>query len=436
MAYIKWTFSYSKLFKLQQKIQKLGDKNPRQCRNFQRILRRSHLIQLLLINEILFCFQFQIKQSTKQNFSNIQKYKKKIIGSKLIRKKYCTFLKEQLIILLWVLAFAPLVQQKRNYPNIYAADNSSEIYETLYRFLQKPSANYIFINQFSNLFQNKYAILSNLLIEKKFFLSWLKIRKQKSINILNSPFFNRLEKKSLIPILRLKFIKQVNKACLNNLIINFINLNFLDFFENEKIQLKYPIKTSNPNLNKKIQKKSYYFFQYNNRILITLEKKKDVQIIQTSIKLYAKDYKLNIVYQKFFNINKGLNCFGWFFIKKSNRIWVNISEANFKNHQYEIKKYLQTTQKQSIDTIIYELNKKIISWQKFYNLSKNGSKNYHFNKKLNKMNDFLFWQIWYWIKKRYKNKSPQWLYKHYWKYSTSKNWIFSTNNEILIFYKN
>ena len=406
MVYIKWTFSYSKLFKLQQKIQKLGDKNPRQCRNFQRILRRSHLIQLLLINEIGFCLQFQIKQANLQkpsHFLNTQKYKKKIIGSK----------RKQLIIILWVLAFSPLVQQKRKDPNIYATDNSSEIYEKFYRFFQQPSANYILINQFSNLFHNKYAILSNILIEKKFFLYWLKIRKPKSMNI---SFLKRLEKKSSISLLRLKFIKQVNRVCLKTLITNFINLNFFYFFENEKIP-----------------KKSYYFFQYNNRILITLEKKKDIQILQTSITSYAKNYKLNIGYQKFFNINKGLNCFGWFFIKKYNKILVDISDENFKNHQYEIKKYLQTTKNKSIDTTLYELNKKIVSWQKFYNFTQNRST---FTKKLNQMNDFLFWQIWHWIKKRYKNKSSRWLYKRYWKHSTAKNWIFSTNNEILIFYKN
>lgn len=498
MFYIKWTFSYSKLLKIQFKIRKYTDINLRQCRNLQRLLRRSHLIQLLIINEIL---QFQIK---KIKF-NIKTSKEKIFFYKLIKKKYRNLLNEQITQMLWILAFSPIIQQKRNSPNIYSTDNRFEIYKKLYEFLNKPSINYIFINQFSNSWNLKYK--SNILIEKKFFFYWLNYEKKNNDNTAiyyqeTKQFLNTLQKKSLTSSLRFKFIKQINNRSFKKLIINFVNLNFLVFFENTKNLMNYSVDPSKdsrkkqiiknlfkpriPQINsidsfikipllfkanlyfnrsmpisqiKSIQKTinkrnfalkkrlplyfnykpiknyskldnvtsylRYYFFQYNNQILIALENKKDVKIIQNNIQYYAKYYKLDIFYQNFFNIHQGLTCLGWFLKKKKNKIYISISQINCKNHQNEIQKYLKTTKNQSVDKIIYELNKKIISWQKFYGYKNNL-----------KMNNFLFWRIWYWTKKRHKNKSAKWLYKYYWKKSKAKSWIFSMNNETLILYKN
>ena len=198
MNYLNVTSSSKKLFQLQRKIQETEKKNPRLCRNFQRLLYRTSELQLLIIQKIL---QIQFQRSEKTSFHHWAKPQFDesdfflfqetrtiqsgpaerqrgglVFFSKLVSKEYRQFLKRQILNILWVFALSPIVENKKNDLIILTGLNSSQVYKTIGTLLQKPWIQYIIISQFSNFFnkKNKFWILSNLLIERKFFLHWLK----------------------------------------------------------------------------------------------------------------------------------------------------------------------------------------------------------------------------------------------------------------------
>lgn len=469
MNYVHWNLITRKLIRLQKKIKK-EKKNRRLCRNFQRLLYKMSFIQLLII-----CKIFKKRLFIKSNiyFYELQTFRK-IKFFQLISKEYRFYFKNYIVKILWSLAIYPLLE---NNNNLLTGKYGIELFQNLYKFFSKSFIQYIIITQFSNFFnkKNKYWILSNLLIEKKFLLNFFKEKKNLKIkefenyelNILpqNSVCLNTIlkyyinlnlynfinyenKRKFLIyfnfnrirNIFQNKF-KQLNKLFINNLSINkiffcFIKFHFKKqnlyktFLLNQKINF-YLKKQNFINKNLKTLKKKKYnsFIKYNEYVLFTLEKKKNILCIQKIFRDYTKFYKLRINFIKLYPINKGIKFLGWFFIKNNSYFYSIISYENLYSHQNEIKKHLKNSINKPIDITIYELNKKILYWQKFYNFSIESSNFW------SKMNNFLFWQIWFWIKKRYCNKTAQWLYNRYWKKSTSNKWIFSVNNETLIFYK-
>ena len=255
---------YRKLFKFQKKIQETERKNPRLCRNFQRRLYRSSSIQLLIINEIL---QLQLKRSRKKkeifSFRKMNEIDQSpIIFSKLISKEYRYYLTRQIFNILWVFALSPILDNKKKDQIILTGLKGSQIYSTIYTFLKKPLIQYITISQFSNFFnrKNKYWILSNLLIEKKFFLNWLKLDQRSKILDNNSLLFslsfkNRntsdefiLQNKNDLLVPK----KELNPLSLKTTLENFVNLSFSDFVDIQERSVPT------------IARSSYYFSKYQN----------------------------------------------------------------------------------------------------------------------------------------------------------------------------
>lgn len=403
---------YRQLFKFQKKIQLA--KSPRLCRNFQRLLRRTRCIQLLVIDRIIEYIMF----------------------SKLTSKQYRHFLTCQIEDVLWVFSLSPLLEN--NHLKILTGQKSSKVYEDICRGLFGPSTQHIVISQFSNYLnqRSKYWILSNLLIEKKFFLNWsVRNKYNLSLKILFKNFFNcdfsnfmnntydissrgeGSEPRSE-PFVRQKFtpipnyLKKKNHGQkrrpsgggaskgsfqLLQREVNSLDVNRIDKFD---------------------------FVEYNGLLLLSLKTKK-ISLIQEYFNEYIKINGLKIQYMKVYSLQEGFNFLGWFF--KKNTPQGGLSHTNRQSHQKELKSYLKTSKNKPVDEILYGLNRKIICWQKFYSCSM----------KLTylQMNDFLFFQIWHWIRKRHRNKGSKWLYTRYWRKSTPKKWIFSANDETLVFYK-
>lgn len=186
------------------------------------------------------------------------------------------------------------------------------------------------------------------------------------------------------------------------------------------------------------QHSSHLFFkhlmEYNGLILLALKKKRARRIIYNSLNDYAQIHGLKIKFIKFYSLDQGLHFLGWFFQKKNHSFEGFISHKNISNHQKELKHCLKTSKNKPMDKIIYELNQKILRWQKCYNCSIQFSKTCSQQDRKSKLNDDLFWFIWRWIKKRHRNRGSRWLYTRYWKKSTSRRWIFSAHQHTLIFY--
>nr|ACM51439.1 RT/G2 intron protein [Caulerpa filiformis] len=243
------------------------------------------------------------------------------------------------------------------------------IYTHLYNiFKKKVDPQYIMITIFNNFLsqKNKLWILSNLILERKYFLSRI-------------PYFRKqnIYKKNLKTIIQHLCIKDFSSLIQETLGLEYNNII--------------------------IRILSHKF--YNNQILYD----------------FALTRGLNIQFNKTYPYSS-IFFLGWFFDGKI---------VNIRSHQKEFQKFLNKSQISRytssfpLDQIIFELNKKIHHWRNFYN-EPNLSKI---------MNDYFFWRIWFWLKKRHKKKGSKWLYEKYWNQSTSRKWILSSNNEYLILLK-
>lgn len=245
MDYLNWTLSSRKLFKLQRKIQETEKKNPRLCRNFQRLFYRKSELQLFIIHKIL---QIQLKRPTdKKGDMGCEGFlgepvrsepgiiQEKIIFSKLVSKEYRYFLTGQIMNILWVFALSPILENKKNDLIILTGLESSQIYKIIGLFLQKPLIKYILISQFSNYFnkKNKIWILSNLLIEKKFFFHWLKSEKLYRLSKTVKPWQFKYVGYEKTKILSLKTTLE-----------NFTNFHFMNTYIPQILKFKEQIQES------------------------------------------------------------------------------------------------------------------------------------------------------------------------------------------------
>lgn len=178
-----------------------------------------------------------------------------------------------------------------------------------------------------------------------------------------------------------------------------------------------------------------YWMEYSGFLLLPLTTKKNYQVIHKFCEDYAQIHGLHLKFIKLFSLSQGIHFLGWFFQKKVEHFTGSISRANIQNHQKELKLYFQTpaNKNKPIDHVIYQLNQKILYWQKFYNCSIKFPKGQATRMSVY-FNDYLFWLIWYWLKKRHRTRGSKWLYNRYWKKSTDRKWMFSDNHYTLIFY--
>nr|AYC64098.1 hypothetical protein [Johnson-sea-linkia profunda] len=382
-SFIHWTFAFRKLIKFQKKIAK-NQKNFRNCRNFQRLLRKTSFIQLLIIKEIF--------HQNSHFFFDIRKFR--------------FFLQQKIHHQVWILAISPIY----NFP-VFIDIKNPQLYPKLCLFFKQPTTHSILISQFSHFFNKKTKkwLLANLCIEKKYFFQRLRKTTPKS------PEYN--------------FLKKIVK--------NFIIFKFIEHFHCHGQSFHFSVfknihhqKNAFQNNFKTFQQN---FLEYNGFLLISLKTKKNQSIFYKCFDSFTQTFGLHIKFFKLYSLCEGFNFSGWFFLKNSTNFSGLISPQNFYHHKKEIQKYLKnpTLKSQSIDQIIFELNRKILYWQKFYNCSMK------FSQTCSLMNNFLFCQIWLWIKKRHRNKSSKWLYNRYWKSSTSLSstnhqWVFSVNNQKIL----
>ena len=260
MDHLNWTLSSQKLFKLQRKIQDTETQNPRLCRNFQRLLYRTSELQLFIIHKIL---QIQFKRLVEKKdigwnhcwpisepiiFQETRTIQEIIIFPKLISKEYRFFLMRQIMNILWVLALSPILKKKKKNQIILTGLQSSQMYKMMCTFLKKPLIHYIIISQFSNFLnkKNKFWILSNLLIEKKFFLHWLKSEKLgfRPIDFLSNtvqPWQFKSMSYGKTKKLLGKELPKAHPLSLKTILENFTTLNFINSYIPQVIKYKKQI---------------------------------------------------------------------------------------------------------------------------------------------------------------------------------------------------
>lgn len=387
-----WSNSARQLIKYQKKIY-TSNFNFRQIRNLQRFLVKSVLIRLLLIHYILKNSYTKTNRHMKilgQNqfvyFNFIEELNVKMDIYSLSSSSYCFYLKQKIYTILWVLAIIPIQERfaNRHYLQTRLAPQNKYLVQIIHQTLVHDSVNYIhFIYiPFDLSAHLKYWLVKYTPLETKYLLYWFQ-------DIQNVSHRNAIDQIHLVNQSNLSlfvFFKAFYICC------------FIYFY-------KF----------KKNRKPMIHWFHFNH--LIYFNENFNRYFITTSPLIHKYD------------LTEGFNLFGWYLKKQNLYINQSISLGNIKYHQTELVKFLQNAGTYPIDKVINMLNYKINIWKIYY--LKKIANTYI----VNQLNTYLFWRVWYFLKKRHKNRGMKWIIYHYFKKDTyTKKWIFSNNQVDLLTY--
>ena len=410
MKKILWYNIYGKLYKIQKRLGS-SKKKYRERRHLQRLIVNSFYIKLIIIRRSLINSFFSTNKfihNVSYDDHNYTHILNKISEYNFIRlniiflkkETYCKNFIFQIHQILWIFAFLPIHEKISGQISWQYRMNktSLQMFDYLKLKMQQTKLEWICFFKF-NIYLSKFIklwLLRNCGIEKKFLLIFFhknryKIKKKEQVYLVLDPSISLKHLlKSFFFMMILNQLKKKIKnpfTYMNSICIIHINL----------------IITINP-----------YFFNF--------QLKEDIGKIN-------KYYKgLNIKYLNSKKISKGFFLYGWFIQKKNNLIFQQIYEKNIRSHQYELKQFLKNAGNFTIDQVIYYLNQKIRMWKNIY-LNKTCSPLLY-----KKLNNYLFWRIWHFLKKRHNNKGTKWILKKYYIKNQNGHWIFQVNQISLLSY--
>ena len=124
------------------------------------------------------------------------------------------------------------------------------------------------------------------------------------------------------------------------------------------------------------------------------------------------------------HISKGFDFIGWNFRKYKNKLIIKPSKKNIQGIKNKISKVIKENIAIKQSDLIEKLNPIIIGWS-----------NYHqgvcAKETFNKLDDFVYWQLCCWAKKRHNNKTKKWKFFRYWHKICNRKFVFTENNIIL-----
>ncbi len=387
---VNWERIIRQLLRRQRQIYSMNF-NIRKLRNIQRLIRKSFLSRVLIIN-------YLIQSKYKQNILNglVKIHKRKLIYfdsiielnfdihlNEINRYSYWTYIRIRLENILWLLAYLPIHEKLSNnqYLQNRLIDQNLQLIDSLESNLNKSSSNLIKLTNLAIYLSPpvKYWLIKFSFFEKKYLVYWFS----------NYQLFRC---QNIIDQIQLD---EYSMLSLYNIIRAYYRYCFL-FFYNSRL----------------MNSNNIYWIHFNH--LITLN-----------------DYfKFKTLTNTKYNLEDQFYLFGWC-LQKRNLLFVrSISDGNLQSHQQEIVKFLKNAGTYPIDKVILLLNYKIRIWKKYYLTHTNQLQI------IKKLNTYLFHRMWYFIKKRHKNKGVRWLIYHYFRNNKTmmRRWTFEYNQIKLINY--
>ena len=126
------------------------------------------------------------------------------------------------------------------------------------------------------------------------------------------------------------------------------------------------------------------------------------------------------------NIDQGFNFLGWHFRKYQGKLIIKPSKESVRSLKTKIHEIVKTSMGMASEMLIERLNPVIRGWCNYHN--KVCSK-----ETFQKVDRYIFYQIWRWAKRRHSNKSNGWIKTRYFERIGSRDWIFKTGNIKLYF---
>lgn len=126
------------------------------------------------------------------------------------------------------------------------------------------------------------------------------------------------------------------------------------------------------------------------------------------------------------HITDGFDFLGWTFRKFNNKLIITPSKKSVKKISKKITETIRTNLMQKQEILIRELNAIIRGWCNYH-------KNICAKKTFQKLDKVIFETLWRWAKRRHPMKSKTWRKKRYFGNTPTRDWIFETKSDRLLF---
>jgi RNA-directed DNA polymerase len=124
------------------------------------------------------------------------------------------------------------------------------------------------------------------------------------------------------------------------------------------------------------------------------------------------------------NIADGFDFLGWNFRKYKGKLIIKPSKKSQQKVMEKLREAVNKNIGTRQDDLIKMLNSIIRGWC-----------NYHqgvvAKRIFSKIDNYLFWLLWKWARRRHMNKGKRWIKRRYWKTEGRRNWVFKDNLTLL-----
>ena len=195
------------------------------------------------------------------------------------------------------------------------------------------------------------------------------------------------------------------------------------------IKLKYWTSPNGNSPNRRYNSKNrIHFIRYADDFIVTSRNKNILEEIKIMIKEFLEIRGLELSERKTLitHINSGFDFLGFNFRKYKEKLLIQPSKKSFKNIVKKIKSVVKKHCTSNQEKLIKILNPIIRGWCNYHN-SICSKRTYQ------KLDKYIFYYLWRWAKRRHQDKSKQWIKDKYWKSTNTRDWIFSDNENKLMF---
>ncbi len=167
---------------------------------------------------------------------------------------------------------------------------------------------------------------------------------------------------------------------------------------------------------------------YADDFVITANNRQVLEDVKAIITAFLRERGLELSQEKtvITNINQGFNFLGWNFRKYNGKLIIKPSKESVNSIKNKVHEIVKTSMGMAQEVLIERLNPVIRGWCNYHN--KVCSK-----ETFQKVDQYIFYQIWRWAKRRHSNKSQGWIKDRYFQKIGSRDWIFKTENSKLYF---
>lgn len=180
-------------------------------------------------------------------------------------------------------------------------------------------------------------------------------------------------------------------------------------------------------LNTRFPKMRVYFIRYADDFLVITPTKEIAEAARDIIESFLTERGLNLSTEKtvITHIDDGFDFLGYNFRKYKGILLIKPSKKSIQSITGKIRTIVKKAKAWTQDDLIKKLNPTIRGWA-----------NYHCHiaaKQTYKELDNYIWTVtWQWGKRRHSNKDHKWIVKKYWHTVRNRDWVFQSNENILL----